>query len=478
MDALGEALLTVKKLEVVLDSRQADIKKNDEYYRGDHPLLFASPEFQAATSGLFENFSDNWCGVVVDSVAERLQVNGFRLAGGETADADAMARWQKNGLDADSGLAFVDTLVAARSFISVWGDSDDEPEITFEHPSQVVVAYVPGSRRRRKAALKKWKGEKFEYSTLYLPDDVLRLQRGARTEGGMWRPRTDDLPAGEEWSIPNPLGEVPIVEAQNRPRLVGEPQSEIDTVLPIQDAINTMWAHLLTASDFMAFPQRAVLGMDRPRRDIVDAAGKVIGQEYAPLEKFRADRIAWLESPDAKIGEWSAANLDNYTKVIEVAVRHLAAQTRTPPHYLLGQMVNISAEALTAAESGLVAKVRERQLYAAEAIRDAMRLAELLAGDKKRAEGFAAGTVLWRDPQFRSEAQYADALGKYRAIGVPEEALWERIPGVTPAEIERWKKMAKEQREADMEAFSLKPLDGPGDVPPDGPPKPPPNDGG
>ena len=483
MSALDEALATIRSMEAVLNARQPAIKRNDAYYRGDHPLLFASPEFEQATGGLFENFSDNWCGVVVDSVAERLSVTGFRLAGGETADAEAMELWQSNGLDADSGLAFVDTLVTARSFISVWADDEDgkAPQITFEHASQVIVGYEPGSRRKRKAALKRWADDTYQYATLYLPTHVLKFQRRAQTvdTGGMWTERTVGLPAGQSWEMPNPLGIVPVVEAQNRPRLVGEPQSEIDTVLPIQDAINTLWAHLLTASDYLAFPQRVILGMDRPTRDLVDEAGNVVGTEHVPLSKFRADRIAWLEDPEARIDAWAAASLDNYTSVIEVAVRHLAAQTRTPPHYLLGQMVNISAEALTAAESGLVAKVRERQTYAAEAIREAMRLAALVAGNKDRAEGFAKGTVLWRDPQFRAEAQYADALSKYKSIGVPDEALWERIPGVTPPEIERWKTMQAAQREADMAAFALKPVGGFGGDEEDGPGKPPANvDGG
>jgi hypothetical protein len=58
------------------------------------------------------------------------------------------------------------------------------------------------------------------------------------------------------------------------------------------------------------------------------------------------------------------------------------------------------------------------------------------------------GSVVWRDAQFRSEAQYADALTKYKAINVPDEALWERMPDTTPEEIERWKSMRDDQAAA------------------------------
>lgn len=35
-----------------------------------------------------------------------------------------------------------------------------------------------------------------------------------------------------------------------------------------------------------------------------------------------------------------------------------------------------------------------------------------------------------------------------KSIGVPDEALWERIPGVTPDEIDRWKRMRDDQATA------------------------------
>ena len=44
-------------------------------------------------------------------------------------------------------------------------------------------------------------------------------------------------------------------------------------------------------------------------------------------------------------------------------IQHVAAQTRTPPHYLLGAMGSFpSGESLKATETGLVAKVRRKML--------------------------------------------------------------------------------------------------------------------
>ncbi|MFG2147528.1 phage portal protein [Streptomyces sp. NPDC048696] len=314
-------------------------------------------------------------------------------------------------------------------------------EITFQNASNAIVEYVPGRRRLRKAGLMTWRDYDTEFATLFTPTMVYRWQRPTR-EGGAWTGRTAGLARGEPSHIPNPLGVVPLVELPNRSRLHGKPRSEIATVLPLQDAVNTLWAHLMTASDGLALPARAVLGMDRPVREIVDPeSGEVVGEEDLPLDRFRSDRLLWLESQGASIAEFSAADLDNYLRVIEVAVQHIAAQTRTPPSYLAGQLVNVSPDGVAASEAGLVAKVNERQRHFGSALREIMRLEALAQGEAGRAESLALGSVIWRDPQFRSDAQYSDALVKLKSIGVPDEALWERIPGVTPDEIERWKTM-------------------------------------
>ncbi|MFJ3858161.1 phage portal protein [Streptomyces sp. NPDC090085] len=422
-----------------LQRRRHQAKKWSDAYEGDRPLLFASPEFSTQTGGLFEEFSDNWCAVVPDATVERLMPLAFRLENGAIDQAAGRA-WKRSECDVEIGLALLEALITGRSYALVWNSSSGI-EITFQHASNALVEYVPGRRRLRKAGLMVWRDWDTEFATLFTPTMVYRWQRPTR-EGGQWTGRTAGLSRGEPSHIPNPLGVVPLVELPNRSRLHGSPRSEIATVLPLQDAVNTLWAHLMTASDGIALPARAVLGMDRPVREIVDPeTGEVVGEEDLPLDRFRSDRLLWLEKQGAQIAEFSAADLDNYLRVIEVAVQHIAAQTRTPPSYLAGQLVNVSPDGVAASEAGLVAKVTERQRHFGSALREIMRLEALAQGEAGRAESLALGSVVWRDPQFRSDSQYSDALVKLKSIGVPDEALWERIPGVTPDEIERWKRM-------------------------------------
>lgn len=424
----------VRLLHEKLRERQDDIQRFDNYYRGEHPLAFATPEFQAAFGGLFRDFSDNWCGVVVDSTAERLEVRGFRADGAREDDRASWDLWRQQNLDTESNLAFIESLVTGRAFALVWA-GDNGAEITFEHPEQAIVAYEPGSRTRRRYALKAWAEDGWDMATLYTVDEVWKFQRKG---SGEWKPR--EVP-NELWPLTHSLGSVPMVELANRPRLKGEPASELAPVVPMQDAVNLLWSHLMTASDYAAFPQRMILGAERPIEPIMDANGNVTGERAVPVERFRVSRIGWLEDPNAKLAEWSAADLSNYTKVIEQAVQHIAAQTKTPPDYLLGSMVNISGDALTAAERSLVSKVRERQQYFGGALREVMRLGHIANDNPLAAAQIAQGRVMWRDPQYRTESEHVDALMKMKALGVPDEAIWERLPDTDQVEIERWKAM-------------------------------------
>jgi hypothetical protein len=104
---------------------------------------------------------------------------------------------------------------------------------------------------------------------------------------------------------------------------------------------------------------------------------------------------------------------------------------------VLGEIVNASGDALKAAETGLVAKVRKKMPAFEAAHEDMMRLAFKAMGDESRSKVTDA-EVIWRDPETRSQGELVDALVKLGTIGVPEEVLWERA-GFSPTEITRMK---------------------------------------
>lgn len=473
MATLGQALQLVSLLESELIRRRAEIDRNNDYYRGKQPLKFASDDFAKFHGDRYKDFSDNWVQVVADSPVERLTVTGFQASGEERADKNLWNVWQVNGLDGDSQLGFVGAVNSARSFVLVWGDPDDEdtPVVTFEDAAQCIIAYEPGSRVRRRAGLKRWQDGNMDYATLYLPDELWKFERpllrqnkspqmadvdeamklwlpaGAEERRRAWEPR-DEEQLREPNPQPNPMGLVPLVELPNKPMLVDDPISDVTGVVAMQDAINLVWAQLFTASDYASFPQRVVLGAERPMIPKLNSAGEIVGKQPVDLDKFAIDRVAWITGKDARIAEWQAANLEAYTKVIEVAVGHLAAQTRTPQHYLIGKMANLSGDALLAAETGLVKRVDEKKLWFGQALREVARLILLARGEDAKAKAMRAGTVMWADSESRSNAQMADALVKLKTIGFPFEWLALRY-GLTPTEVADV--VAMREREMEMD---------------------------
>jgi hypothetical protein len=126
-----------------------------------------------------------------------------------------------------------------------------------------------------------------------------------------------------------------------------------------------------------------------------------------------------------------------YVKAVEMFVQHVAAQTRTPPHYLMGTVVNASGDALKAAETGLVSKVRGTSRYMGQSWESVIRLGFLASPGQEKKAGAKAIETLWRNPENRSEAEVADAALKLKELEVPVEALWERI-GASATERTRW----------------------------------------
>ncbi|MEV6450927.1 phage portal protein [Streptomyces anulatus] len=452
-----QALELVELLSSELINRRSEVDRNNDYYRGKQRLNFASSEFAKFHGDRYKDFSDNWVQVVADSPMERLTVTGFQASGEVSADKELWNIWQVNGLDADSQMGFLGSINGARSFLLVWGDPSDSdtPVVTFEDATQCIVAYEPGSRRNRRAALKTWQDGSAEFATLYLPDEVWKFSRPlSRHSKSPQMANVDEamslwLPPGEQrrrqtWEPremlhepnpqPNPMGVVPMVELPNKPMLVEEPISDVSGVTAMQDAINLLWAQLFTASDYASFPQRVILGAERPVIPKLNSVGEIVGTQAVDLDKFQVDRVAWITGKDARIAEWQAANLAMYTEVIEVAVGHLAAQTRTPQHYLVGKMANLAEGALLAAETGLVKRVQEKHLWSGQGLREGSRLIALARGEDEKAKALRAGRVLWADAESRSHAQLADALLKLKDIGFPFEWLALRY-GLTPTEV-------------------------------------------
>lgn len=392
--------------------QRREIQVPREYFRGEHRLRFLTDKYRETFGRLFGDATDNWCRLVVSAAAERLRVAGIRMNGDAAdSDDDAWRIWQSSFLDADSGIAHTDAMVCGVAFLLAHPDErTGAARITVENPWHSVVRVAPGDRRRRLAALKHYKEtDGRDVAWVYLPDLIVAFSRESQT--GPWK---------ELSRHHNPLGEVPMVPMVNSPDSTGDGMSDLLEVIPTQDAINKFGIDVLVASEYASFHQKVIMGWDP------SAAAELVSAE---------SRVWAFSSPDVKIGEFSPSQIDATLAARAKAIESLSARTRTPPHYLLGQMVNVSGDALKAAETGLVAKVRERQAWFGEAWEEALRLALRLDG--RDVTGTERAELVWMNPESRSDSQLADSLVKLRDAGFPITALYQ-IWGATPTEIEAW----------------------------------------
>ncbi|SOD80131.1 Phage portal protein, SPP1 Gp6-like [Streptomyces sp. 1222.2] len=443
------------RLYKALCKRSKDTEVYDDYYECEHPLPFLHEKARDPFRRLLKMSRANYMELVVDALVGRLEVAGFQADSGDE-DQRAWELWQDNNLDGGSALAFLEAAIRGEAYMLV-----SPPEgrrkgtrITPEHPTQVIVEEVPGEPGELAAALKLWLDDWTARlcATLYLPDRIYKFEAPEPKHGENPRWVRREV-RGEEWGGLNLLREVPFGQLANRPRMLKPGASELRSVTGIQDRINKTIADRMMTQEYAAFPQKWVTGMEIP----VDENGQ-------PVQPFdvAVNRILMAEDDGARFGQFAAADLSGYLKGKEADVQDIAAITSTPPHYLLGSMINLSAEALKAAEAGLIHRIYQRRRFLEEGLERTMRLA-----------GFASSQarIVWKSPEWRTEGELVDALVKMSSLGVPREVLWERW-GATPQEVERWRRLSEDALaralEGDLAAeYGPKPTPGQGELAPE-----------
>ena len=402
------------------------------WYHGEQDYPVVKAKYRDAYQLLIGLSRSPWARLVVDTIAERLHVQGFRT-GTPATDAEAWRLFQGSSMNADERLIYTEALVTGTGYLSVAEEGMMAPESVFE----VTHEPAPGNRRLVAAALKVYPLEPTlrEWALeLYRPDATYRwtatltepLVAGGFPLDASAR-RAPEWKRAEPFVAVNPLGVVPIVPFENRATILGGGASELEDCIPLLQRIDKLTLDLLLTSDVAAFRQRWATGLDVPK-------DPETGQ---PVEPYKAavDRLWVSDKPDTKFGTFEASDLGQYLKAREADIAALAAISRVPAHYLMqSNLANPpTAESLVSSESGLVAKCRERQRRFGESWERGQALSMAASG----AAAPDALEVIWQDAEMRNPAQVADAGTKLQTLGVPQRALWEYI-GATPQQIAEW----------------------------------------
>ena len=460
------------KLEYALINRRQKLLQFDRYYDGDHPLPFLSPAHQAKVANAFTRLltmsKANFCGLVVDTTVQRLRPIGFRLSasGSEASDDETWGIYQGNNLDEHIITGFQEASVKGVSYLGVWFPQPGSkyPQITIEDPLQTIVAYdhSVGGFMRRTAALKMYVDEFTgdERAVLYLPDRICKFYRPAAAPtslitGTLAGQRPVYLPwlslGTPDSVIPNELGVVPIIPMRNNGKLLKEGVSDLENVVPIQDRINTNLFLRMLSGYVGAGGQKYIIGSTMMKDE---ETGEDIEFDAA------VDRIFNIENPEAKVGQFDAADLTQFIESINQDVNMLAILSKVPKSMLLPTGQSPSGDAVDAEAAGLVAKCDRQKVPYGEAIEEALRLSRICAGMPATPPD---SELIWADSESQSSAAVsASVIQQYQVGLLPLDAALEKL-GYSPQAIARF----KQQRLHDA---MLAALTAPG-LTPDGPPQ-------
>jgi hypothetical protein len=424
-----------RNMSDTLQGARVEVRSLNDYYEGVHKLeqlgLSIPDELKHFTVTL------NWPRVGVDAPEQRLDVQGFRMPGGE-ADTALWRVWQANNMDERQSFAHIDALALGRSYVCVGTNPEDPstPIITVESPLEMIAVRDPATHRVM-AALRLYGADAVTgqdaKATLYLPNKT------------RWLVRKDSEWVDEYEPDEHNLGTVPVVVMVNRNRStrrhgsIVEGVSEMTDLIPIADSASRAITNAQLAQETMAAPQRGILGATK---------GDFIGADGQPLSAWQAyfGSVWAVGNANAKTFQFDAAELSNFENVTNMYARLASGVSGLPIEYFgLNTQNAPSAEGQRAGETRLIKKAERKQVSFGHGWESVMRLVirfrdGVWSEDAKRLE------TIWRDAGTPTVAQATDAIVKrYQAGLVDWETAQERL-GESPTAIGQM----KERRQADL----------------------------
>lgn len=422
-----------------LKAEREELEEIDRWYRFDHDRPHAPRQSTLEYRELVKRAQAPWGGLIVTAVAQALYVDGYRSPS-ETDDAAPWSWWQANGWDRRQTSTFRAALAYGLAYATVLPGEDPMtgeamPVMRGRSPRRMMAFYAdPADDDWPQYALQAdpatVAGKPGWDLQLYDDTVIWRFQMKADS----------DVPTFVEWRD-HSIGICPVVRYANQLDLEGRSAGEVEPFIPLLARIDQTVFDRLVVQRFASWKVRTIAGMAKPESVPQEEWDSSTDEKKL---KLQVDGILVAEDPDTKFGVLDETPLSGFVEAATADLRQLASVSQTPVHEMLGEMANLSAEALAAARASLSAKVEERQNSFGESVEQQLRLAAYVMGDTAAAADRSA-QVRWRDTNIRSLAQAADALGKLaQMLGVPVEVLWEKIPGWTQQDVDRAKTMAEQ----------------------------------
>lgn len=454
----------------IIDADKDRLDRIDNYLLGIQDMPYMPRNADDEYRSIAKRAVSNWCPLLVGTPAQAMYVDSFRpsrkVEPGTESQTPEWKHWQLSRLDARQATVHRGALAYGHSFTLTEKGRDGKVRTKSLSPLRTAALYEdPANDCDPYAALT---------VTRFPQDKTLgkaRLWVGPNEYAVVFKSLTDKKSVQVAGKKKHGAPECPVTRFAAAVDIEGRTIGVIEPMIPLQNRINQTVFDLLVTQTYASFKVRWVTGMappmilqwfdanENPVPEPPDPenppAGYTLKRVPRPMD-HNAKRFLFAEDHEARFGTMDETPLGGFIESVDMSIRHLAAVSQTPPHHLLGQIANLSAEALLAAETALSRKVEEFRKAFGESWERVFRLAAAMGGDSAAAEDFG-GEVIWRDMEQRSLAQSADALGKLsEALGIPKRGLWARVPNATQNELNRWEELLDEEDTTGRLADGLK----------------------
>lgn len=329
-----------------LIDKQSEEQKYWNYYDGDTPMVYST----AAMRKQFGSKIDfqprlNWCSVVVNAMADRINLEGFTVDGDEPATKALKEIVDNLSLCVDADDATNSTIICGEGFMIAGKNPEtDEIEVYENNPKLLYAVYKEARPKELDYVLKLVRTRDFKFqAVLYYEDVIVTLWTDSNKNRQACDLKPDHFKHQTEEQ--NTYGRIPVFHFQRSRRRL---QSELHDVIQPQDAVNKLFADGLIASDAASLGQRYVVSN-------VDnlATSLQTGQKLWTIPA--ADK----DSEPTQIGAFPSAEITGFWDSIKGIVESVSAITRTPRHLFFGSTGTPSGEALIAMEAPLVQKCED-----------------------------------------------------------------------------------------------------------------------
>lgn len=443
----------MSRLTYRLMDRQGRYDWLEAYAEGNHPLPDGDERYVKALKSMQAKARTNYIGMITTAPVERMKIKDF-LVDGEPSE-DLAAWWAENTGDLQAQIVLNTCAALGNNFVKVVKSEETPfsrglPKFISMDPRTTITEEDPADPLRTLAGLEMWVDsvDNKIYSILHLEDLTYEFEGpGMQDCGNLDRPGlTQRLLnfAGPGFNLvntyPTPYGVVPIVRFDWRPSYKGISKAQAEDVIDVQNRINSTILDRMVISRSQAYKQRWAKGITLPKAKN--------GQAKPPFDPG-SDMLWVTESKEAEFGEFKEADIRQILEAIRDDVADMAAITKTPAHYLMGKMANVSGSTLDQAEAGMISQTKQRMTSTAAGFVKTAKLTFLYLGKPDLAKAHVE--VCWYDPAYHSQAEMADALNKHVSAGIPLEIAAAKFGNYSAAELRKIDEYVDEQEAMQMQ---------------------------